>query len=92
MTKNDLSSIITNTIGFSKKESQNIVDQIFEIMKSTLESGEQVKISGLGTWTVNDKKSRKGRNPATGEDLMLEGRKVLKFIMSNRLKGKMNSE
>ena len=90
MTKNDLSSIITNTIGFSKKESQNIVDQIFEIMKSTLESGEQVKISGLGTWNVKNKNSRRGRNPQTGEELIVEGRQVVVFRTSGRLRGRMS--
>ncbi len=90
MTKTELTDRIFDKIGYSHKESSRIVDQIFELIKSALVSGEPVKIPGLGTWTVKDKKSRKGRNPATGEDMLIDGRKVVTFKMSLGLKQKMN--
>ncbi len=92
MTKADFTELLLNKTGYSHKEFSQIVDQIFELIKSALESGEPVKISGLGAWTVKDKKPRKGRNPATGEDMQIKGRKVVTFKMSNRLKEKMYDE
>jgi len=88
MTKDDLTTVITEIIGFSKKDSQNIIDQTFELMKSTLESGKKVKISGFGGWNVNTKKVRRGRNPATGESMEISGRRVVVFKASNVLKRK----
>ncbi len=92
MTKDDLVNAIIEKIGFSKKESFHIVDQIFEIMKSKLETGEQVKISGFGTFNVKDKKVRKGRNPQSGETMDITARNVLKFIASPVLKKKVNGQ
>ena len=90
MTKDDLVNAIIEKIGFSKKESFHIVEQMFEIMKTTLESGEQVKISGFGTFNVKDKKVRKGRNPQTGETMEISARNVVKFTASPVLKKKVN--
>jgi integration host factor subunit alpha len=92
MTKDDLTNAITEIIGFSKKDSQNIVDQTFELMKSTLESGKRVKISGFGVWNVNTKKVRRGRNPATGEPMEIAGRRVVVFKASGVLKGKLSDK
>ena len=69
MTKEDLIQAIVEKIGFTHKETFRTVEQMFEIMKCRLESGEKVKISGFGTFNVKDKKVRKGRNPQTGEIL-----------------------
>jgi integration host factor subunit alpha len=88
MTKSDLTTAVTEKIGFSKKDSQNIVDQTFELMKSTLESGKRVKISGFGVWNLKTKNSRRGRNPATGEPMKISGRRVVGFKASNGLKRK----
>ncbi len=88
MTKSDLTTAVTEEIGFLKKDSQDIVDRIFELMKSTFESGKQVKISGFGVWTVKNKNTRKGRNPATGEPMEISGRRVVVFKGSGVLKGK----
>ena len=88
MTKKDLITIVTNYIGLSEKESHNIVDLFLEIMASTLESGEPVKISGFGSWTVREKKSRNGRNPQTGDAMVLDERRVVRFKASGVLKGK----
>ncbi len=90
MTKTDLTTVITETIGFSKKDSQNIVDQTFELMKSTLESGKQVKISRFGTWNVKTKKVRRGRNPNTGAPMEISGRRVVGFKAGNVLKGEVD--
>jgi integration host factor subunit alpha len=89
MTKADLITTVTNNIGFPEKESHNIVDLFLEIMVSTLESGETVKISGFGTWTVREKKARNGRNPQTGEAMVLNERRVVRFKVSNVVKARM---
>ena len=90
MTKEDLTNGIIEKIGFSKKESYRIIDLIFESMKSTLETGEKVKISGFGAFNVKSKKVRKGRNPQSGEPMELSARNVLKFTASPVLKKKVN--
>jgi len=92
MTKEDLTTAITDKIGFSKKDSQNIVDQTFELIKSTLESGKRVKISGFGTWNIKTKKPRRGRNPATGEPMEISGRRVVGFKGSNVLKWRLGDQ
>ena len=86
MTKADLVTVLTEKIGFSNRDCHKIVELIFESIKSPLEAGEQVKVSGFGTWTVKTKESRRGRNPQTGEEILLDGRKVLGFNASNVLK------
>jgi len=90
MTKDDLTKAVIEKIGFSKRDSQNIVDQTFELMKSTLESGKRVKISGFGGWSVKSKKVRRGRNPANGEPMEIAGRRVVVFKASNVLKGRVS--
>ena len=67
MTKADIVERIYEKVGFSKKEASEVVDSIFEIIKSHLEHGEKVKISGFGNFVVHQKRPRKGRNPQTGE-------------------------
>lgn len=86
MTKSDLADAITERIGYPQKESGEILEHIFETMKSALETGEPVKISGFGTFNVKTKKSRRGRNPQTGEAIELSARKVLIFKASALLK------
>ena len=86
MTKSELSTAIHEQIGLSQKESSQIVENVFEIIKSVLERGEQVKISGFGNFVVKQKSPRRGRNPQTGETIMLPGRKVLNFKTSPVLK------
>jgi len=90
MTKSDLVNDVVEKIGFSKKESTQIVDLIFEIMKNKLEAGEKVKISGLGIFNVKEKAVRRGRNPATGEPMEISGRNVSKFRASPVLKKALN--
>ena len=78
--------------GLSRKESSDVMEALLEIMKKTLESGEDILISGFGKFSVKDKRRRKGRNPATGEDLYLDARRVVTFQCSGVLKDKLNSE
>jgi len=90
MTKADIVEKVCESNGFSKKESAQIVEQMFEILKKTLEEGENIKISGFGNFTVKAKADRRGRNPQTGEDIILEARKVLNFKPSKILKEALN--
>ena len=72
MTKADIVEQIYEQVGFSKKESAELVEKVFEAIKETLAQGEKVKISGFGNFVVRDKNSRKGRNPQTGQEILLE--------------------
>ena len=89
LTKND---IVTNVheLGFTKKKSVEIIETLLEIMKSTLEDNEDLLISGFGKFCVKQKKQRRGRNPATGADLILKERKVVTFKCSGKLRDKIN--
>jgi integration host factor subunit alpha len=86
MTKADLVELIYERIGLSKKEAGEIVEAVFAIVKDKLRNGEKVKISGFGTFAVNHKHARRGRNPQTGEPIMIESRSVLTFKPSQLLK------
>jgi len=92
MTKADVVKIISEKMGFALKESTEIVDQVFEIMRETLESGEKVKISGFGNFVVRQKQPRKGRNPKTGAEMVISERKVVTFKPSNVLRKALNQE
>lgn len=91
MTKAEIIARIYEKVGFSKKEATDVVEATFEIIKGRLEKGEKVKISGFGNFVVNSKRPRKGRNPQTGEEIIIEGRKVLTFKPSQILKKSLNS-
>jgi integration host factor subunit alpha len=86
MTKADLVDKIFEKIGLSKKEAQEIVEILFDTMKQTFIEGESVKISGFGTFNVRKKIARRGRNPQTGDDLVITPRSVITFKTSNQLK------
>jgi integration host factor subunit alpha len=90
LTKAQIVESIHNQTGFPKNESSNIVETLLEIIKSTLASGEDVLVSGFGKFCVREKKERKGRNPATGEDMMLVPRKVVTFKCSGKLRDRIN--
>jgi integration host factor subunit alpha len=79
MTKAELVKIICEKTGFTVQESAESVEQVFEIMKEAIEKGEKIKISGFGNFVVREKRPRKGRNPKTGEELMISARRVLTF-------------
>ena len=92
LTKDDIADSIYNQCGFSRTKSDNLVETILETMKGTLESGEDVLISRFGRFSVREKSARRGRDPATGNDLMLEARRVVTFHISPVLKGKLNGK
>jgi integration host factor subunit alpha len=90
MTKADIVEIIYEKIGFSRKESAEIVDLVFDLLKETLETGDKVKISGFGNFVIREKRSRKGRNPQTGEEIQISARRVLTFKPSQVLRKALN--
>jgi integration host factor subunit alpha len=90
MTKADIIEQIYEKVGFSKKESAEIVELVFDTMKETLERGEKIKISGFGNFVVRQKRPRIGRNPQTGEEIEITARKVLTFRPSQVLKAALN--
>ncbi len=90
MTKADLVDAVHTQVGFSKKESADIVEMLFDTMKDTLEHGERIKISGFGNFEVRDKRPRPGRNPQTGEVIEITARRVLTFKPSQVLKQALN--
>ena len=91
MTKADIVARIYEKVGFSKKDATDVVEATFEIIKTCLEKGEKVKLSGFGNFIVNSKRPRKGRNPQTGEEITIVGRKVLTFKASQILKKDLNT-
>ena len=90
LTKAEIIEAVADQIGFSKNHSSEIVETLLEIIKRSLESGEDVLISGFGKFCVKEKKERKGRNPATGNSLMLAPRRVVTFRTSGILRDKIN--
>jgi integration host factor subunit alpha len=93
MTKADIvQAVYTKLGGFSKKESADLVDLVFETMKETLGRGEKIKISGFGNFVLRDKRERQGRNPQTGDPIVITARRVLNFKASQLLKQALNDE
>ena len=92
LTKAHIAKTIHDRLDFTNDRSAQLVDSLLEIIKETLESGEDILISGFGKFCVREKRERRGRNPATGEDLMLAPRKVIVFISSGVLRDKSNGK
>jgi integration host factor subunit alpha len=90
MTKQEIVATVYEKLGFSKRESSDIVERFFKIMKECLAQGDNVKISGLGNFVVRQKQARRGRNPQTGEVIEIAPRKVLNFKLSQVLKDEIN--
>ena len=91
LTKNRIIENIYKNTDLMKSEAARTFQSLMEIMKQTLESGEDVLISGFGKLCVKEKKERKGRNPQTGKEMSLEGRRVVTFKCSGKLKEKLNT-
>ena len=93
MTKQEITEILYEKIGnnFTKKEIKSLVDKIFEIMIEGLEKDKELKIIGFGNWKIKEKRERKGRNPQTGESIIIPSRKVIFFKTSKVLKEKINN-
>ena len=92
LTKSDIISKVSNEIGLTNKKSIEAVDNIIEIIKSALESGEDVLFSGFGKFCVIEKNVRKGRNHATGNDMILPARRVVDFTCSRKLRNRINNK
>ena len=92
MTKADIVERIHQKIGLSKKESAEMVEMVFGIIKSTLESGEKIKIAGFGNFVVKQKADRRGRNPQTGDAITISARRILTFKPSQVLKCGINDD
>ena len=90
ITKFDIIDQIKDRLGFSRKQSIVLVETLIELIKVSLESGDYVLVSGFGKFCVKDKRERKGRNPATGEDAILPARRVVIFKCSGKLREKIN--
>jgi integration host factor subunit alpha len=92
MTKADMVEKIYEKIGFSKKESAELVETVFYIIKTTLEQGEKIKIAGFGNFVIKEKADRRGRNPQTGDEITITARKILTFKPSQVLKSAINTK
>jgi integration host factor subunit alpha len=92
MTKADIVEKIYEKVGFSKKESAELVELVFDIVKSTLEQGDKIKIAGFGNFVVKQKADRRGRNPQTGEEITISARRILTFKPSQVLKASINKQ
>ncbi len=90
LTKAHIIDAVAESNGYTRKKSIETVETVLELIKRSLESGEDVLISGFGKFSVKQKAKRKGRNPATGEDMMLASRNVVTFQCSGILRGKIN--
>jgi integration host factor subunit alpha len=93
MTKADIIEYVYDKVGgFSKKEAADIVETVFQLIKDTLSSSEKIKISGFGNFVVREKNKRVGRNPQTGNPIIIEERRVLNFKPSQVLKSALNQD
>ncbi len=90
MTKADIVERIFESAHATKKEASEVVELVFEVIKAHLECGEKVKLSGFGNFVVHDKRARRGRNPQTGEEIVISARRVLSFKASQVLKEYIN--
>ena len=91
LTKANTVEAVAEQNGYPKNQSFEMIEILLKIMKRTLESGEDVLVSGFGKFCVKTKRERRGRNPATGEDMMLEPRRIVTFNCSRKLRDKINS-
>ena len=92
LTKADIIKTIQNHLNLPKNKSTEVVESLLEIIKSSLESGEDVLISGFGKFCVKEKRERRGRNPATDEPMMLAPRRIVTFKCSGKLREKVNDK
>ena len=90
MTKADIIESVYEKVGFSKKESAELVELVFDTLKETLERGDKVKISGFGNFQPRFKRARPGRNPQSGQPIEITARRVVKFVPSQVLKADLN--
>ena len=89
-TKSELIHAVAEANGFAQNKSAEIVETLIDLIKAKIAASEDVLISGFGKFCVKSKRERRGRNPATGEDMILEARKVVTFKCSGQLRNKIN--
>ena len=92
LTKAKIVDAVAEQNGYPKKQSVNTIETLLELIKRSLESGEDFLVSGFGKFCVKEKHKRRGRNPATGEDMMLEPRRVVTFNCSRMLRDRVNGK
>ena len=90
LTKARIVQSLIESIGYTQRKASETLEIILELIKQSLKNGEDVMISGFGKFCVKDKAERRGRNPATGNDMMLNPRRVVTFQCSGKLRGKLN--
>lgn len=91
LTKAEIAQSLTDTFGFNKRESKEVVEQFFDEMSAVLTKGEQIKLSGFGNFELRDKSSRPGRNPRTGEDVPISARRVVTFKPGQKLRAQIDN-
>ncbi len=91
LTKTVIAEKIQNKLGLSRTDTYELMEEFLEIIKTTIENGEDIMISGFGKFCVNEKKARKGRNPATDKAMTLPARRVVTFKCSGKLRNLINS-
>lgn len=91
LTKADLTELLYEQLGFSKRESKEFVDLFFEELRSTLENGDYIKLSGFGNFELRDKNERPGRNPKTGEEIPISARRVVSFKPGQKMRSRVES-
>ena len=92
VTKDHIVSSISNELNLPKRKSADLLESLLRLMVETLENGDDLLISGFGKFCVKEKRARKGRNPATGDDLMLDSRRVVTFKCSPILRARVNAQ
>jgi integration host factor subunit alpha len=92
LTKAEIAETIHQELGFPKNRSAEILELMLELIKNKLENGEDVLISGFGKFCVKQKQERRGRNPATGQNMMLSKRRVVTFRCSHLLRERINGK
>ena len=90
LTRADLADILRTQFGFSRGDAKDLVDHFFEEIVEALQQGESVKLSGLGVFSLRSKNARLGRNPKTGEEVMIQPRTVMRFRAGNKLRSRIN--
>ncbi len=86
LTKAEMAERLFENVGLNKREAKEFVDAFFEVVRESLERGEQVKLSGFGNFDLREKKQRPGRNPKTGEEIPISARRVVTFRPGQKLK------
>ena len=91
LTKAEMAESLFNELGLNKREARELVDTFFEDMRTALENGEQIKLSGFGNFDLRDKNQRPGRNPKTGEEIPITARRVVTFRPGQKLKARVEA-